>query len=104
MIFYPPMLQRGICICPRLVLIPRWAQHHHWYHMHEFTHVEQQEKIGAITFWWRYLTDKGFRLRVEVEAYQAEVAAGGSGYAAAKNLSEGYGLNITFEQAQELLS
>lgn len=76
MTIYPPLLKRGVCIHPSLILIPRWAREDYPYHQHEYTHAAQQRKIGTLIFWYRYLTDKTFRKAAEVEAYKAQIKAG----------------------------
>ena len=40
--------------------------------VHEEVHVNQQEKMGKDWWWSQYLSDPKFRLKQEVEAYQAE--------------------------------
>ncbi len=79
---------------------------------HELTHVWQ---------WWRtlglhsilYLCSKKYRLKAEVEAYKVQIEASGyrSDYSApmlrdkyAGFIATGYNLNITKEQALQLLS
>jgi hypothetical protein len=38
---------------------------------HEATHIKQQREYGSVEGWWsRYLKDKDFRLRQEMEAYR----------------------------------
>lgn len=99
MILYPPLLKRGITLTPALVLIPRWAKDDKPYHAHEAIHQEQMRRIGTFRFWWSYLTDKAFRLTVEVEAYRAQIASGANPARCACDLSSGYSLNITQQQA-----
>lgn len=42
---------------------------------HELVHVEQQRHAGGPEVWWHlYLNDDDFRLRQEVQAYQAQYA------------------------------
>jgi len=47
------------------------------YHLriHELTHVRQQEKIGVVEWWNRYLIDHQFRLTQEAEAYGRQYRA-----------------------------
>lgn len=41
---------------------------------HEEVHFRQQEAYGGADAWWdRYLTDIGFRLEQEVEAYREQI-------------------------------
>lgn len=41
--------------------------------VHEAVHVRQQAKYGGPGYWWiDYLDDPGFRLKQEIEAYQAQ--------------------------------
>ena len=41
---------------------------------HEETHSIQQQAIGVVAWWDRYLEDKDFRLSQESEAYRAQYA------------------------------
>jgi len=44
--------------------------------VHEQTHLAQQRRAGGVEAWWRlYLSDGGFRLEQEVEAYRAQLGA-----------------------------
>lgn len=41
--------------------------------IHEETHARQQANLGSVEQWWRlYIDNAGFRLRQEIEAYQAQ--------------------------------
>ena len=42
---------------------------------HKRTHQEQMARVGTLTFWWRYLTDKAFRQASEVEARAAQAGS-----------------------------
>ena len=39
---------------------------------HEMRHMMQQEEIGKDEWWKQYLADPAFRLKQEMEAYQAQ--------------------------------
>ncbi len=103
MIFYPSFLKRGITLTPWLILIPRWAKGNPDYLAHERTHAKQQRRVGTLTFWWRYLTDPAYRLTAEIEAYRAQIAAGGDVDYCATQLAYGYSLTLTPAKAYALL-
>jgi hypothetical protein len=103
MIFYPPLLKRGICLMPSLILIPQWAREDYPYHQHEQVHAAQQRVGGVLTFWWCYLTDKAFRQQAEVEAYKVQISYGAKHSSCARHLSTGYWLNLDYNTAYNLL-
>lgn len=103
MIFYPPLLKRGITLTPWLILIPRWAKGNRAYLAHELIHVDRQRWEGALTFWYWYLADKRHRKDYEVEAFRAQVRAGSSAAQCAQDLATGYDLGITYSDALDLL-
>jgi len=103
MVFYPPLLSRGITLMPALILIPQWAKSNAAYLAHEMVHVEQQRNAGVLTFWWRYITSKAYRLAYEVEAYKAQIAAGAALITCARHLATDYRLGITQAEALKLL-
>jgi len=103
-ILYPPLLQRGITICPSLILIPKLAEDSRPYLAHEACHALQMRKVGTFTFWWRYLTHQPSRLAMEIEAYKAQVAAGGDLYHCAVNLANGYRIGLTVQAALDLIT
>ena len=100
MIIHTSLLKRGICLTPWLIIIPRSARFTVGYEAHEQTHAAQQREIGVIRFWWNYIRSKSFRYSVEAEAFAAQVIAGASLDACALDLSELYGLDINFYDAQ----
>jgi hypothetical protein len=59
--------------------------------------------VGALTFWWRYLTDRQFRQRSEVEAYKVSIAHGAKRHDCARYLAEHYWLGIDYAAAYDLL-
>lgn len=72
---------------------------------HEMCHCEQMRQIGTLKFFWSYFTDRGFRLRVEVEAYRVQLAlAPWSLDRLATLLATRYLLNINHAQAKALLA
>lgn len=71
---------------------------------HERAHQAQQKRTGTLVFWYRYLTDKGFRLSVEAEAYKVQISLGARPAACAKNIATKYRLDITPDEALQLLS
>jgi hypothetical protein len=36
---------------------------------HEMVHIGQQRRLGLLTYLWRYLTSRDFRISMEKEAY-----------------------------------
>lgn len=70
---------------------------------HERVHQAQMRRVGTLTFWWRYLTDRTFRLQSEVEAYQTSIAFGASQTGCALLLVDKYHLGITYTDAYRLL-
>lgn len=104
MIIYTRLLDRGITLCPSAIIIPAWAKNNLAYLAHEERHVEQMRDTGTLKFWWKYLTDKAFKQKVEVEAFRAQIAAGESINYCAGQLKNNYGLTLTFNEALSLLS
>ena len=104
MILYPPILKRGTALAPWLILIPQWARHDSAYIAHEQCHADQQRKHGVLRFWWLYLRSDLFRLLVEMEAYKVQIAAGASLSYCAHQLSTGYGLGLSYNDALGLLT
>ena len=105
MILHPTFLPwQGFCPWPGLILIHRSRRGDESLIVHERTHEEQMREHGWARFVWRYLTRPMFRMAMEVQAYRAQMAAGGSLSIAAHNLSTGYYLDLTFAQALEMLS
>lgn len=103
MILYPPFLKRGIALMPSLILIPQWAKTDVAYLRHEQCHATQQKRMGVIAFWYLYLMDKTSRKWIEVEAYRVQIDHGASLDYCAHQLATGYGLDIDFETAKQLL-
>lgn len=64
-----------ICIHRNLVLISAKHKDDPGLMAHVSVHLAQQARDGAITFWWRYLTDKRKRLDYEIAAYRAWIDA-----------------------------
>ena len=72
---------------------------------HEQCHQSQQRRDGIFTFWWRYLTNKAHRLAYEVEAYKVWIrTAPEDTYKVIHWLSTQYGLNLSFQEAIDLLT
>lgn len=71
---------------------------------HEQCHQDQQRRDGTLTFWWRYLTNKSWRLAYEVEAYKVWLkTAPTDEFKVVGWLANNYGLDITYQTARELL-
>jgi len=98
MILHLP-INRGICLTPWLIIIPKWARGDAAYLAHEQVHAEQLRRIGVIRFWWRYLRDKRFRLAMEIPAFKAQCAIDKNYTHWAWCLATEYNLDISQEQA-----
>ena len=71
---------------------------------HEKLHQEQMKVTGTWLFWWKYLTDRNFRLASELACYKKQLGYGASPFTLADYLSKDYYLGINFSQAYELLT
>lgn len=82
--------------------------------VHEKVHSEQQKELGLDYWWMRYMDDKDFRLKMELEAYAVQVKCakdlvGEKGYrlflddVSEALASETYGNLLTKEQAKTKL-
>lgn len=70
---------------------------------HERVHVDQQRRDGW-RWYWRYKTSREARFEYEVPAHRAAVLAGEPIAQAASELTNNYGLDITYEAALLRLS
>lgn len=71
---------------------------------HERCHQEQQRRDGLLTFWWRYMTSKSWRLSYEVEAYKVWLrVAPEDEWIVCRMLAGSYDFDLTIEKARELL-
>ncbi len=80
---------------------------------HEKVHMRQQEKSSPAIWWTHYLTNLEFRQEQELEAFatQYKFVEGFYPHSArkealfefARNLSENYGLHLTFMEAETLI-
>lgn len=72
---------------------------------HEQCHQSQQRRDGTFTFWWRYLTNKAWRLSYEVEAYKVWIkTAPEDTYRVIAWLARDYGLNLSIDESVALLT
>ena len=72
---------------------------------HERCHQAQMARDGTLRFYWRYLTSKEARQQYEIEAYRAWVQVKPDDlYRCARALIGSYGLDITYQEATELLT
>ncbi|MGE4243516.1 hypothetical protein [Ramlibacter sp.] len=95
----------GFTVSPQLVLIHPRRQGDAALIEHERVHCDQMRRFGAATFWWRYATNRAFRLLMEVEGYQKEIAGGRSIESCARALSSRlYMLGLTESQIREQLA
>lgn len=75
-----------------------------WLLPHEQVHQKQMREIGAVTFWFKYLTSKSFRLAVEVEAYHDSYKrVPGQLYSFASMLSNSYSLSLNLSDAMVMI-
>jgi len=103
-ILYPSWLPvGGITLCQSLILINAKYKDDTPLLRHEQTHVAQMQRVGTLTFWWRYLTCKAFRMQAEVEAYRVQIVNGASLEGCALNLARMYNLGITRDEAMNAL-
>lgn len=93
----------GFTVSPRLILIQAKYKDDTPLLRHEQVHQAQMRRVGTVTFWWRYLSNKAFRQAAEVEAYQTQIACGAAIDGCARHLVSMYWLGIDFETARKLL-
>ena len=104
MILYPKYFPvAGFTPLPNLMLIRKDCRDNKPLHIHEEVHQRQMVEDGVLKFWFKYLFCPNCRLKYEVEAYRAQIAAGASLDSCAAHLSGMYYLGIDFEQARCLL-
>lgn len=70
---------------------------------HEIEHTRQMQLVGTLTFWFKYIFSRAFRLIVEVDAYKVQMKYGASINSCATNLSTRYALGISQDRAMKLL-
>jgi hypothetical protein len=105
MIFYPRYFPvAGFTPLPNLMFIRNDCRDNLALIKHEETHQTQQRADGVLTFWFRYLFSKKHRQAYEVEAYKCQIFHGASLKICAIFLSSMYYLDITFEEAEKLLT
>ena len=61
----------GAAWTPSIVVIDKNNKNKEALIAHERVHQEQQRKYGWLKFYFKYLTNKQFRFKMEVEAYKA---------------------------------
>ena len=71
---------------------------------HETVHLNEQARCWVLPWWGMYLLSPSFRQAAEVRAYKAQIAAGANPLVCALWLANNYRLNITLDQALELLT
>lgn len=98
----------GISLGP--VILLRRGYEHDWPTLvHELEHCKQFWRGGAVLHLVRYLADPRYRLRAEIAAYRAELAAcppaerTGRLYDSADALALGYGLGIPSRGCRRML-
>ena len=71
---------------------------------HERCHQDQMARDGTLRFYWRYFTSKQARQEYEVEAYRVWVQVEPNDmWRCVRALTGSYGLDITDQEAMELL-
>ena len=71
---------------------------------HERCHQSQQRRDGVVRFWWRYATNKAWRLAYEVEAYKVWLKVNlVDEWRVVHWLANNYNLGISTKDARELL-
>ena len=71
---------------------------------HERCHQQQMARDGTLRFYWRYFTNKQARQEYEVEAYRVWVQVEPNDmWRCVRALTGSYGLDITDQEAMELL-
>lgn len=71
---------------------------------HEQCHQSQQGRDGWLRFWWRYLTNKAWRLSYEVEAYRVWIEVNPlDEWRVVHWLASNYNFGISTKDARELL-
>lgn len=105
MVIYSRLLffAAGLTVSQRLIVIHPDHRDDKPLLAHERTHQQQMKRVGTLTFWWRYLSDKAFRQASEVEAYQVQISHGAKRAICAMHLATGYWLNLDYGQAYQLL-
>ena len=93
----------GFTVSQRLILLHPAHANDTALLAHERVHQEQMSRVGTLTFWWRYLTDKAFRQASEVEAYKVQIRHGAKHSSCARHLATHYWLNLDYNTAYNLL-
>lgn len=69
---------------------------------HEMVHGLQQT-VDGLLWYWRYFTNKDWRLKYEIPAHGAAIEAGEPLHIAASELWSNYGFNIGYDDAVNIL-
>ena len=93
----------GLTVSQRLIVIHPKYRDDKPLLAHERTHQAQMARVGTLTFWWRYLSDKAFRQQAEVEAYKVQISHGAKRSNCASYLASNYWLYIDYSTAYALL-
>lgn len=99
---------QAMTITPTLILIRPERENDAALIAHEKRHCEQMGETGTARFWWRYATNREFRLQMELEAYRVQLAMHPSALdgicerLSSRNLF-GYHFGLSFEEAKRLL-
>jgi hypothetical protein len=92
---------QAISIWPVILVLPDQADNAGLIE-HEMVHYREQAWISPL-WWLRYVLSRSFRLEAEVRAYKRQIEVGGISRLTAAAMLLNYGLDITLEQALQLL-
>lgn len=92
---------QAISVWPVILVLPDQADNAGLIE-HELVHYREQAWIAPL-WWLRYALSKSFRLAAEVRAYKRQIEVGGITRLTAAAMLLNYGLDITLEQALQLL-
>lgn len=71
---------------------------------HERCHQDQQRRDGVLTFWHRYIFNKDWRYRYELEAYRVWLDTAPNDFWLVVSMMQNYGFNISQSELINALS
>lgn len=103
--FIPFTSISAITISPNLIIANKFdIDNSEWLLYHEQIHQDQMRRIGTFKFHWKYITNRQFRLNMEVEAYHDSFKRLPSNlFNFARSLTESYWLNIDIDDAMDMI-
>ena len=93
----------GAAWSPNIIVISKDARNKKALIAHERRHQEQQREHGLLNFWFKYITNKKFRLDMEVDAYRVWLQTSPEDYWQVAQMLKGYGVDLTDAKIRELL-